>query len=125
MMRYRTGVRWLWLTLPVLAVVYVLLVLSASHWLGSDRIDLTQDHLYTLPPATQDIIDRLRQPLQITLYFSDDASHGLPQLRAYHSRVLNMLGEVVRDAHGRIHLTQIDPPAYSEDEDRARAAGLT
>ncbi|MGH8191634.1 MAG: Gldg family protein [Rhodanobacteraceae bacterium] len=116
--------RW-WVLLPVLAAVYVLLVLGASRWLEGDRIDLTRDHLYTLSPGTLDILDHLRQPLDLTLYFSDTASHGLPQVRAYHQRVVNMLDEVVRNAHGRVHLTQIDPLPFSEDEDRATAAGLT
>ncbi|TAN07396.1 MAG: ABC transporter [Rhodanobacteraceae bacterium] len=115
----------LWWALPLLAVVYVLLVLGASRWLGSERIDLTRDHLYTLSPGTLDIIEHLQQPIDLTLYFSDRASHSLPQLRAYHQRVVHMLDQVVRHSHGKIHLTQVDPQPFSEDEDRATAAGLT
>ncbi len=125
MMRIRSGSGRLWLVLPLLAAAYVLLVLGASRWLGSQRIDLTRDHLYTLSPGTRDIIEHLRDPLQLTLYFSDGASHGLPQLRAYHQRVVNMLDEVVRESHGRIRLRRVDPLPYSEAEDRASAAGLT
>jgi ABC-type uncharacterized transport system involved in gliding motility auxiliary subunit len=117
--------RRLWLTLPVLAALYVLLVLGASRWLGTMRADLTHDRLYTLSPGTRDILDHLEQPLDLTLYFSDRASHSLPQLRAYHQRVVNMLHEVVRQSHGRVRLTQIDPLPFSEEEDRATAAGLT
>ena len=115
----------LWLLLPLLAVAYVLLVLGASRFFGGERIDLTRDHLYTLSPGTRDIIANLRQPIDLTLYFSDRASHGLPQLRAYHQHVLHMLEQVVRRSHGRVHLTQVDPLPFSEDEDRATAAGLT
>lgn len=117
--------RRLWVTLPVLAAVYVLIVLGSSKWLDGERIDLTRDRLYTLSPGTLDIIDHLQQPLDLTLYFSDRASHGLPQMRAYHQRVVNMLDEIARHAHGRVHFTQIDPLPFSEDEDRASAAGLT
>jgi ABC-type uncharacterized transport system involved in gliding motility auxiliary subunit len=115
----------LWLLLPMLAVAYVLLVLGASRWLGGERIDLTRDHLYTLSPGTRDIVANLRQPIDLTLYFSGRASHALPQLRAYHQRVLHMLEQVVRRSHGRVHLTRVDPLPFSEDEDRATAAGLT
>ena len=117
--------RRLWLMLPVLAALYVLLVLGASRWLGTARVDLTRDHLYTLSPGTRDILDHLKQPIDLTLYFSDRASHNLPQLRAYHQRVVNMLQEIARHSHGRVHLSQIDPLPFSEDEDRASAAGLT
>ncbi|MES2403312.1 MAG: Gldg family protein [Pseudomonadota bacterium] len=115
----------LWLLLPLLAVAYVLLVLGASRFFGGERIDLTQDHLYTLSPGTRNIIANLKQPIDLTLYFSDRASHGLPQLRAQHQYVLHVLEEVVRRSHGRVHLTQVDPLPFSEDEDRATAAGLT
>ncbi len=115
----------LWLGLPALAAAYVLLVLGSSAWLKGRRVDLTQDQLYTLSPGTRRILDGLKQPLDLTLYFSDRASRSLPQLRAYHQRVVDMLDEMARDAHGRIHLSQVDPLAFSEDEDRATAAGLT
>ena len=115
----------LWLLLPLLAVAYVLLVLGASRFFGGERIDLTRDHLYTLSPGTRNIIANLKQSIDLTLYFSDRASHGLPQLRAYHQHVLHMLEQVVRRSHGRVHLTQVDPLPFSEDEDRATAAGLT
>lgn len=115
----------LWLLLPIFAVAYVLLVLGAARWLGGERIDLTRDHLYTLSPGTRNIIANLKQPIDLTLYFSDRASHALPQLRAYHQHVLHMLEQVERRSHGRVHLTQIDPLPFSEDEDRATAAGLT
>src|SRR5579875_838202 len=115
----------LWLGLPALAAAYVLLVLGSSAWLQGRRVDLTQDQLYTLSPGTRRILDGLKQPLDLTLYFSDRASRSLPQLRAYHQRVVDMLDEMARDAHGRIHLSQVDPLAFSEDEDRATAAGLT
>jgi ABC-type uncharacterized transport system involved in gliding motility auxiliary subunit len=115
----------LWLLLPLLAVAYVLLVLGASRFFGGERIDLTRDHLYTLSPGTRNIIANLKQSIDLTLYFSDRASHGLPQLRAYHQHVLHMLEQVVRRSHGHVHLTQVDPLPFSEDEDRATAAGLT
>jgi ABC-type uncharacterized transport system involved in gliding motility auxiliary subunit len=120
--------RWrgrLWLLLPILALAYVLLVLGASRWLGGERIDLTRDRLYTLSPGTRNIIADLKQPIELTLYFSDRASRSLPQLRAYHQHVLQMLEQVVRRSHGRIHLSQVDPLPFSDDEDRATAAGLT
>lgn len=124
-MRGASLARRLWLVLPLLAVAYVFAVLGASRWLGDQQVDLTHDHLYTLSPATRTILAHLDQRLELTLYFSDRASHGLPQLRAYHQRVVQMLDEVARASDGKVRFVQVDPVAYSEDEDRATAAGLT
>jgi ABC-type uncharacterized transport system involved in gliding motility auxiliary subunit len=109
----------------LLAALYILLVLGSSAALRGARVDLTADRLYTLSPGTLRIISWLRQPLQMTLYFSDVASRDLPQLRAYRQRVGDMLEEIARRSHGRIRFQVIDPQPYSEDEDRASAAGLT
>lgn len=110
--------------LLLLAALYVLLVLGSSVALRGARIDLTADKLYTVSSGTLRIVASLRQPLQLTLYFSDRASRDLPQLRAYRQRVGDMLDEIARRSNGRIHVQVIDPQPYSEDEDRASAAGL-
>jgi gliding motility-associatede transport system auxiliary component len=110
--------------LILLAALYVLLVLGSSTALRGARIDLTADKLYTLSQGTVHIVSSLRQPLQLTLYFSDRASRDVPQLRAYRQRVGDMLDEMSRRSRGRISLQVIDPQPYSEDEDRASAAGL-
>ena len=65
--------RRLWLTLPVLAALYVLLVLGASRWLDTLRVDLTHDRLYTLSPGTRDILGRAIQARGTTFDSYHDA----------------------------------------------------
>jgi ABC-type uncharacterized transport system involved in gliding motility auxiliary subunit len=113
------------LALSLLTVVYLLLLWGSSSGLRGARVDLTADKLYTLSPGTLHIISSLRQPLRLTLYFSDRVSRELPQLRAYHQRVTDMLEEIARNSDGRISLRIVDPQPYSEEQDRAAAAGLT
>ncbi|MBS0431202.1 MAG: Gldg family protein [Proteobacteria bacterium] len=110
--------------LALLAMLYVLLVWGSSVALRGARIDLTADRLYTLSAGTRRIVAALREPVQLTLYFSDRASRDLPQLRAYRQRVGDMLEEIARRSDGRIRVQVVDPLPYSEDEDAAAAAGL-
>jgi len=109
----------------LLMAVYLVLLWASSAGLHGARVDLTADKLYTLSPGTLHIVSSLRQPLQLTLYFSDRVSRELPQLRAYHQRVADMLEEIARNSDGEIALKVIDPQPYSENQDRAAAAGLT
>lgn len=113
------------MALSLLTVAYLLLLWASSAGLRGARVDLTADKLYTLSPGTLHIISSLRQPLRLTLYFSDRVSRELPQLRAYHQRVADMLEEIARNSDGRITLKVVDPQPYSEEQDRAAAAGLT
>ena len=65
--------------LVALTLAFIGVTLASSRWLRAARIDLTADHLYTLTPGTQHIIDGLHRPLKLTLYFSEHATRDLPQ----------------------------------------------
>lgn len=111
--------------LVLLVLVFVPLIVVSSRWLHASRVDLTTDQLYTLTPGTLHIVDTLRRPLRLTLYFSEHATRDLPQLRSYEQRVREMLQEMVARSHGRIRLQIIDPVPYSDDEASAEGNGLT
>jgi ABC-type uncharacterized transport system involved in gliding motility auxiliary subunit len=108
-----------------IAVLFLVTVAFSSLSLRTARVDLTADRIYTLTPGTLDIVDGLRKPLTLTLYFSDHATRDLAQLRSYEQRVHEMLREIAVRAHGRIRLRVIDPVPYSDDEDAAESYGLT
>lgn len=110
--------------LALLAIVFVCFVLASSRW-RMGRMDLTSDKLYTLTPGTVHIVDGLRAPLRLTLYFSSHATRDLPQLRSYEQRVAEMLQEMVARSHGRLRLKIVDPVPYSDDEASAEGYGLS
>jgi ABC-type uncharacterized transport system involved in gliding motility auxiliary subunit len=113
------------LSLFGIAGLFLVAIAVSSMSLRTARVDLTADRIYTLTPGTQDIVDSLRKPLTLTLYFSEHATRDLPQLRSYEQRVHEMLREIAVRAHGRIRLKVIDPVPYSDDEDAAESYGLT
>ena len=110
--------------LALLLLVFVPLIVTSGRWLRVPRIDLTTDRLYTLTPGTVQVIESLRRPLRLTLYFSDHAARDLPQLRSYEQRVREMLQEMAARSHGLIRLQVIDPVPYSDDEASAEGSGL-
>jgi ABC-type uncharacterized transport system involved in gliding motility auxiliary subunit len=112
-------------SLVLLVLIVVPLIVVSSRWLHASRIDLTTDRLYTLTPGTLHIVDTLRRPLKLTLYFSNHATRDLPQLRSYEQRVREMLQEMVARSRGHIRLQIIDPVPYSDDEASAEGGGLT
>ncbi|WP_049623519.1 GldG family protein [Frateuria defendens] len=127
MLRLRTPPRrtLLYAALALLVLVFVGLALASGRWLRSARMDLTADKLYTLTPGTLTIVDGMRRPLRLTLYFSDHATRDLPQLRSYEQRVREMLLEMVARSRGRIRLSVVDPVPYSDDEASAEGGGLS
>ncbi|MEP7098428.1 MAG: Gldg family protein [Dokdonella sp.] len=110
--------------LIVLAVLFIAVMLLVNVVFRGARVDLTQNHLYTLSSGTKDIIKSIDEPIHLYLFFSDRATQQVPQLRTYYTRVHEMLDEMVSHSGGKLKLEVIDPLPFSEDEDRATGFGL-
>jgi ABC-type uncharacterized transport system involved in gliding motility auxiliary subunit len=111
-------------TFVVLAVLFVGLTIVFNQALRGARLDLTQHRLYTLAPGTARLAGSLKEPVNLYFYFSQQASVAVPQLRAYATRVRELLEEIAARSGGKIRLHVVDPQPYSEDEDRATELGL-
>jgi ABC-type uncharacterized transport system involved in gliding motility auxiliary subunit len=89
------------------------------------RLDLTQNRLYTLSPGTKQVLAELKEPVNLYFYFSRDAAvKQSPLIMPYANRVREFLEEIRARSGGKIHLQEIDPQPFSEDEDHAAEAGL-
>ena len=110
--------------LAVLAVLFVVLTMLASLLFRGARLDLTENGLYTLAYGTRNIVSSLAEPVTLKLYFSDQASADLPQIRRYADRVWELMQELASHSGGSIRLERIDPLPFSEAEDDAARYGL-
>ncbi|MGH6951098.1 MAG: GldG family protein, partial [Vitreimonas sp.] len=107
-----------------LFVAFVSANVIANSWFRSWRLDLTESRLYTLSRGTQQTLDDLTEPLQLTLYYSRDAATAAPQLQAYAARVREMMQTFQARSHGRVRFVEVDVEPFSEQEDEAAEAGV-
>ncbi len=109
-----------------LAVIALALLLAVTviSLLPGWRLDLTGDRLFTLAPATREIVSSLETPIEISFFYSDSATEDVPQIRTYATRVQELLREIVIASEGRLSLNVIDPEPFSEDEDLANQFGI-
>jgi len=110
--------------LVVLGVLFVAVLLVANVLFRGARVDLTQGHLYTLSDGTKNILKSIDEPINLYFFWSDKGSQDIPQVRAYATRVREMLQEMASRSGGKLKLQVIDPLPFSEDEDRATSMGL-
>ncbi len=96
----------------------------ANSWFRAWRLDLTENHLYSLSAGTERTLNELSEPVQLTLYYSRDAAAVSPQLQAYAARVREMLQTFQARSHGKVRFVEVDIDAFSEAEDDAVAAGI-
>lgn len=109
----------------VLAVIlFVAINLTATQLLRSVRVDLTENRLYTLSPATEEVLAAIDEPIRLRFYFSQRLSETIPQVGTYARRVRDLLETYAARADGGIVLEYFDPEPFSLEEDRAVAAGL-
>ena len=78
------------------AFVLLFVALVLVTYLGSQfsaRLDFTSDQLYTLSPATRQLLGKLEEPLAFKFYFtrSGDPGEVHIQLKNYASRIEEML----------------------------------
>ncbi len=111
--------------LLALAVLFLGVVMLSNLGLRGMRLDLTQNRLYTLSSGTKQVLQELKEPINLYFYFSRDAAaKESPLIMPYAARVREFLEEIAARSGGKIRLQVIDPQPFSEDEDRAAEAGL-
>lgn len=108
----------------VVFIVSILVIVATSSMLSGVRFDLTENKLFTLSEGTKNILGKLEQPIELTLYFSNKGTTELPALRTYANRVTELLEEYADLSDGMIKFSVVDPQPFSEEEDQAAAAGL-
>jgi ABC-type uncharacterized transport system involved in gliding motility auxiliary subunit len=111
--------------LLLLFVGFVVAVVASNLFLRGMRVDLTENDLYTLGEGTRQVLADIDEPIDLYFFFSNEATEQLPTVRAYATRVREMLEEfAARAPEGKLVLHVVDPQPFSEEEDRAEQLGL-
>jgi ABC-type uncharacterized transport system involved in gliding motility auxiliary subunit len=111
--------------LAVIGVLFVGIMLLANLTLRGAKFDLTADRLYTISDGTEHIVQSLKEPVNLYLFFSEKTATPIPQLRNHGIRVRELLEELASRSAGKLTLKIVDPQPFSEEEDRATELGVT
>ena len=88
------------------------------------RLDLTDEHLYTLSRGTLTTLSKIDEPITLRFYLSNRLADEVRAYGVYAQRVRELLDQYVAAAHGKIRLEVYNPLTFSDVEDRAAAFGL-
>jgi len=111
-------------SIALLAVLFVALVILSDTLLRGWRLDLTENRQYTLSDGTRSILANMEEPVRLQLFFSEEASRDLPQIRNYAGWVEELLDEMAERSGGSLTVQRTDPRPFSPEEDRAAQFGL-
>ena len=108
-------------------VLVMLLIIFAVNLIASvfkKRVDMTEDHLYTLSPGTRAILKKLDSPVEIRFYYSKNETRLPPQFQNLARAVDDLLTELQQAAKGKVIIKKYDPEPDSEAEDIANLDGV-
>lgn len=105
----------------VILIAVALVFLNAVAARVFFRLDLTEDRIYTLSEASQSLLQRLDDLINIQVYFSDNLP---PQLGPLRQQLEDLLAEYVAGSRGRLRVEWINPLESPEKEQRAQFLGI-
>jgi ABC-type uncharacterized transport system involved in gliding motility auxiliary subunit len=115
---------WFYSSLGVLAMFGIIVFVNAITSRAKLRVDLTQEHAYTLSDGTRAILKKLDTPVQIRFYCTRSDTRMPVQLKAYAQQVEDLLGEYRQVSKGLIEIQKLDPVPDSDAEDSAKLDGI-
>ncbi|MEW5802385.1 MAG: Gldg family protein [bacterium] len=105
-------------TLIMLGILAVVNFISIRHF---KRIDLTEEKMYSVSESTKKALARLKDVVNIKVYFSKDLP---PQLATLNSQVQDILDEYKAYSHNNLQVEFIDPASDPSLEQRMHFIGI-
>jgi ABC-type uncharacterized transport system involved in gliding motility auxiliary subunit len=113
------------LALTLGAIIFVALNIAVDATITATKLDLTATGAYTLAHGTRNIIAGLKEPVTLRFFFSKKIGADYAQVNSYATRVHDLLREYASLSHGKIIIEDVDPEAFTPEEDEATADGLS
>ena len=110
----------------IIAVIILFISLNtlSNQLFSGARLDLTENNLYTLNSGTFKVLETIKEPITLRLFFSDKLSRDIAPMREYGQRVREIIEEYVVRSNGMIRLERVDPEPFTDNEDLAILYGL-
>ncbi|MCC6982886.1 MAG: Gldg family protein [Bauldia sp.] len=100
-------------------VLFFCVNLLTSTLFRGQRVDLTEQRLYTVTDSTREVLAGLTEPITLSFYASSNFLEVSPGARVLADQISELLGTYARLSNGMIRVERIDPSPFSVAEDRA------
>lgn len=111
-------------TVAMVVVGFIAFNFSSLLLFSGFRLDATEDSIYTLSEGSENIIQKLEEPIRLKLFYSSDIIQDIPQLHSFAQRIIGLLKQYTLRSDGNIILEIINPEPFSPEEDQAVSYGL-
>ena len=107
----------------IISAIIIVISLNSlvGTYLSSQRIDLTQEKLYTIADGTIETLKSIDEPIKIKVYYSQKLGENYPPFKLYYERLRTLLKRYQEISGGKLIVSFYNPEPYSEMEERAIA----
>ncbi len=114
-----------WIALVLGAVILFAVNMIGWQSLKLYRLDVTENKLFTVTDSTRKVVADVDDPITLKFYYTDALGARAPAYGLYADRIQALLNYYASLSKGKIIFQKISPEPFSDEEDRAVAAGLT
>jgi TRAP-type C4-dicarboxylate transport system permease small subunit len=97
----------------------IIVLVNALSGRANYRLDLTENHIYTLSEASKQILKKIDKPVTIKFYCSRSSTRMPVKLKNFADRVEDLLSEYKDAGNANIIIEKYDPKPFSDAEDSA------
>lgn len=106
-----------------IVILFIGLNTISNQMFRRNRLDLTQEKIYSLSEASREIIKGVKEPLTFKYFYSATDGASIPSFKAYGERVMDFLASYAQETD-QIRLEIYDPRPDSEEAEWAEKYGL-
>lgn len=113
-----------WIGIALAGVILLSANIIASSVFKNATTDLTASGLYTISDGTTRVLGKIKEPIEVKVYFSDRLGELSAVHKRYFARVRGLFERYESITGGKLNVQFVNPEPFSDAEDRAVAAGL-
>lgn len=95
-----------------------------NSYLNSQRLDLTEEKMYTISTGTIETLKSIDEPITIKFYFTDRLGENYPPFKLFADRIKTMLKRYQEISEGKIIVSLYNPEPFTEIEEQALADNI-
>lgn len=108
----------------LLFLIFLGLNFAIQKALPNISFDLSEDNNFSLSNGSIEIINSIKEPLEIDLYISQAAINSDPVSEQFSNNLISFLGNYARTSKGKIQIKTKNAESFSQIEDEAISLGL-
>lgn len=111
-------------SMMAVAIFYLGVIALYSQFTPLKVFDFTAEQEFSIHPESTRLLSTIREPINLTLYFSERYSAEVPELRRYARKIHGLLAAFEKASGGMVQYKTVEPDLFTEEHEFMSSLGL-